>query len=121
MTLLDLNQKELPEEGQKDHWSVFRAYKGTPVHLALLEQIEEAIAHLGEDSIFSAQLGKQVLAGFDLDSITGTERLHGDDLGTLFGMVLWNHLALRSDTWILSGRFEDIRGNQNNMTYFRQR
>lgn len=120
MTLINLDEKELSAEGRGEHWAVFKAYKGTPVHQAIRTAIEDAIPASEDGSIFSAQMGSAVLGRVNIQSLPGGENLSYEATGSLFGMVLWNHLALHQDTWVLGGRFEDIRGNDQNITYFRK-
>ena len=119
MTLIDINKRELAAEGQKEHWALFRAYKNTQVHRSISAKIDELLPTKEDGTVFSGQFGSSVLGEIDFDHVPGAENLSREDIGSLFGMVLWNHLAEAEEHWVLSGKYKDPYRETSTTTYFR--
>ena len=96
MSLYNLKLKLQPEIGIKIYWNNFRRFRDTPLHRAIVSEIK---LFLKEKSINSRQLGNKILNKIEKNNPALIRQEPADELGSLFGMTLWNELANDTDNW----------------------
>jgi hypothetical protein len=101
MPLFDLKDKEQPRTGRQEHWALFEPFQSRPLHDAIVDEIESHIDALEEtqSAIDSSWLGSEILGRLEAESVELFDEEVPDQVGGLFGMTLWNHLAQHSDDW----------------------
>ena len=101
MTLCSLDEaKQLPI-GKQEHWQLFRAFQGTPLHAGMLDEL---IPLLDAPALDSSILGTEVLSAIEAREPHSIQDWDPDALGGLFGMTLWNRLAQSTESWYFYGK-----------------
>lgn len=114
MTLFSPDGKPQPPIGSGDHWKLFERFQDGPLYPLLVAKIQD---HLTDEAVNSGQLGSAILS--QLQSEHPTEYVnHGyAELGSLFGMTLWNFLANLDKEWCFT-RTAASRREYTSMYYF---
>jgi len=96
MPLFDLEGNPQPLTGTRAHWRQFEDFQRSPLH----KEFERRITpHLSEEQLDSSRLGSDILSKIEADSPNLLEEYQFEDVGSLFGMTLWNILAQHSESW----------------------
>ncbi len=96
-----------PEVGSSDHWGLFLAFQGTPLHEMLEQRVQP---FLNQDAIDSAIAGRQVLTSLTSEEQTLLSPVDEQDRGGLFGMVLWNVLCRHNADWLFVSQTGRVAG-----------
>jgi hypothetical protein len=98
MSLFNLDDKPQNPIGIKDYWNLFRRFRQTPLHSEIVNKIQQHL-NLGNNYIESRQLGSKILKEIERENPSLLSLEPADEIGSLFGMTLWNVLAEDSDNW----------------------
>jgi hypothetical protein len=96
MTLYSLDGIVQPPIGRQQHWDLFRAFQGSPLHLAIVAELQP---YLNDQGIDSTLVGSEVLAAIERREPQLLQTPDSDEVGGLFGMILWNQLVERPEPW----------------------
>ena len=96
MTLYSLDGIAQPPIGRQQHWDLFRAFQGSPLHEAIVAELQP---HSSAQGIDSTVVGSKVLAAIEGRESQLLLVLDADEVGGLFGMILWNQLVERPESW----------------------
>jgi hypothetical protein len=88
MSLYSLDEIPQPAIGRQQHWDLFRAMQGSPLCEAIVAELQP---YLDERAVDSTVVGSKVLAAIERREPQLLQALDQDEVGGLFGMVLWNH------------------------------
>ncbi|MCK4620602.1 MAG: hypothetical protein KAT62_00145 [Desulfuromonadales bacterium] len=100
MPLFDINGKKQNAIGKKEHWDLFKANQGSPVH-SLLKG--ESVKHLqSDDYIHSGQLGSKILSNTNDAIKCLPSEIPENLLGSFWGLTLWNAAATGEENWTFS-------------------
>ena len=96
MPLYSLDEVKQPSIGRQQHWNLFLAFQGSPLHAAIVTELRPYLDAKGVDS---AIVGSKVLSAIETREPQLLQTCDQEDAGGLFGMILWNQLAERSERW----------------------
>ena len=96
MPLYSLDEVKQPPIGQQQHWNLFLAFQGSPLHAAL---VTELLPYLDASAVDSSIVGSKVLAAIEAREPQVLQACGQEEVGGLFGMILWNQLAEGSERW----------------------
>jgi len=99
MTLITFDQKAANPTGARKHWKLFTLYQETTLVKDLRQAIDAHVAAAPGEIINASRLGAQLLRTIHLRAYPDAQSLAPEFLGMLFGMVLWNRLGTREETW----------------------
>jgi len=98
MALFNLDDVPQNPIGIRDYWNLFRRFRQTPLHSEIVNKIQQNL-ELGISYIDSRQLGSKILKEIEKENSTLLSQEPADEIGSLFGMTLWNVLADDRDNW----------------------
>lgn len=104
MAIYDLNNNPQPKIGKRDYWRNFERLEDSILHLLFLSKI---IYHLDDEILNSSTLGSSIIADLEGKFPKIFEENKDLDLGSLFGMTLWNILVLSKDEWYFKEKSKD--------------
>jgi hypothetical protein len=116
MTLMSLDGKKQSSTGKKDYWKSFTGFKETPLHGEIVRLIEET--RPSDSEVFSSQFGARILSNIEKNNPELISIYNQSQVGSLFGMTLWHHLANLEDTWHFYKRSNDNDEETTDMVYF---
>jgi len=117
MTLISIQGTISNPTGVRKHWKLYELYHKTTLVKTIRKAIDQHLSMNPGKAINAGKFGAQMLKGIDLKSIQDSENLPPQSLGSLFGMVLWNHLSTKDEVWF----FRRVKKNPQaraSMTYF---
>ena len=97
MTLYSIEGKQQEEIGKKEHWNEFKKFQGSQLHKKFKYEISQLIGN--SEKINSSHAGKHILAKLSMGTPAILKPYHQTQIGGLFGMTLWNWLAVHKDKW----------------------
>jgi hypothetical protein len=119
--LLDVEGRPQRPIGRAQHWQLFEAFLNSPLHTAILTELEQ---FLSRPAIDSSWAGHDVLAKIQERAPQLMETFDTGTRGRLFGMSLWNFLATRqTEVWHFYKKPTSIEDEHeiSGVVYFRPR
>jgi hypothetical protein len=127
----DVEGKPQPEVGVGDHWEMFRQVRledrlFPPLADAITRAVEDAVRQSVSATIDSRRLGAEILTNIGSTWHALFSRCfpgfpNGAD-SRVFGMTLWNHLALRqNEVWRFVEQADPHGFGLNSMRYWKHR
>ena len=117
MTLINIQGTISSPTGVTKHWTLYELYKKTTLVKTIRRAIDQHLSMNPGKPINAGRFGSQLLKEIDLKSFQDSTNLAPQSLGSLFGMVLYNHLSTKDDVWY----FRRVKRNPQaraSMTYF---
>lgn len=118
MSLFNLDDAPQNSIGIKDYWNLFRRFRQTPLHTEIVNKIRLNL-ELGIRYIDSRQLGSKILKEIERENNSLLSQEPADEIGSLFGMTLWNILAEDIDNWKFYKKSIDSLDAITGMEYFK--
>jgi len=116
MTLLSLEGQVQNEVGRREYWRRFESFAGSPLYDIFVAEIEAAITQNVHGSVVdSRQQTREVLTRLEITHPDLLRNWDNEELAGLFGMTMWNVIALHPDDWCFYrtiGSDGELRGTQ---------
>jgi hypothetical protein len=102
--------------GKRDYWQFFRQFEGSQQHRLLVSEILPVLDE--SKTINSSHLGKKILTSLSSSCPESFQIDSQEQLGSLFGMTLWNELSKDSRRWSFITNSKDQSKALGGVTYF---
>ncbi|HEY5534512.1 MAG TPA: hypothetical protein VIL99_06215 [Ignavibacteria bacterium] len=116
MSLFNIDGAPQNAVGHKDYWNNFRRFRNTPLHSEFVREINN---NLNTNFIDSLQLGSRIITKIEKENLSLYNQESADEIGSLFGMTLWNVLAEDSENWKFLMKSIDSFDNAKGTQYFK--
>ena len=97
MTLSSVEGKVQEPVGKKEYWNGFHRFRNTTLHLKISKEIADSIKNM--DHLNSMHLGSRILTKISKENPELLSFYGESQIGSLFGMTLWNLLASHEEQW----------------------
>jgi hypothetical protein len=118
MALFNIDDKPQPSVGKHDYWLLFRRFRGTALHSEIVNEIIDYL-ELNKDFLDSQHLGSDILKKIEKTNPVLYKQEPPDEMGSLFGMTLWNVLADDKDDWKFLSKSIDSKDGITGTQYFK--
>ena len=81
--------------GRRSWWQLFERFQGSELHAELCARTQPCVA--SRDYIHSGHLGAEILSDLERVNPTLLRSFPAEVVGPLFGMTLWNLLAMSAE------------------------